>query len=150
MKKKILTVMLAVCITGLYTFGDMAAVFAEDATSTDNGTQVETTVDSTSSSTGDQSGDQVSDSSQTDQSTTSESTDTTTTDQTSKDETTTTDDKSSDTTKDSTEVSYPAQDFSDSVDGTSVKVTAPEGAFPEGTTMKVKAVADSEVKDAVS
>ncbi|HBI64369.1 MAG TPA: hypothetical protein DDX51_04550 [Clostridiales bacterium] len=50
-------------------------------------------------------------------------------------------------------VSYPAQDFKGKDNGVTVDVTAEEGAFPEGTTMKVTKVTDNNViaavKDAV-
>ena len=56
---------------------------------------------------------------------------------------------SSGSNDDSSVVKYPRQTFEDSVNGTKINVTAPEGALPEGTTMEVKAVASSDVKDAV-
>ena len=49
---------------------------------------------------------------------------------------------------------YPAQTFADNANGVNVKVTAPKGALPEGTTMKVEAVTDSatinKIKDAAT
>jgi len=45
-----------------------------------------------------------------------------------------------------TQASYPAQNFSGSAGGVSVSVSAPEGAFPKGTTMSVSAVSDSKAK----
>ncbi len=46
------------------------------------------------------------------------------------------------------ETSYPEQDFDGRANGVTVTVSADEGAFPEGTTMKVKAVKDEDVLDA--
>ena len=43
-----------------------------------------------------------------------------------------------------TPISYPAKDFTGRVMGVAVNVSAPEGAFPEGTTMKVRAVRDAD------
>ena len=51
--------------------------------------------------------------------------------------------------EDTEEVKYPAQTFSESAGGVSVAVSAPEGALPEGATMKVEAVKSSEVDKAV-
>ena len=48
-----------------------------------------------------------------------------------------------------TAVSYPAQTFQGKDNGVTVDVTAPEGAFPEGTEMKVTPVAMDDVQDAV-
>ena len=47
------------------------------------------------------------------------------------------------------EEGYPAQDFSGSANGVSVKVSAPKGALPEGTDMKVSGVSDAQVQAAV-
>ena len=57
--------------------------------------------------------------------------------------------KPEDAVKEDSEVKYPKQSFSGSAGGVSVKVTAPEGALPEGTKMNVAAVSASEVMDAV-
>ena len=46
-------------------------------------------------------------------------------------------------------VKMPAQTFRGSAGGVTVVVSAPEGAFPEGTAMKVSAVSQTEVMDAV-
>ena len=43
---------------------------------------------------------------------------------------------------------YPAQSFNDSVAGMNVSVEAEEGAFPEGTTMKLSAISDSQAVSA--
>ena len=48
-----------------------------------------------------------------------------------------------------TAVLFPAQTFSASANGVAVSVSAPEGAFPDGTAMKVTAVPQSEVLEAV-
>lgn len=45
------------------------------------------------------------------------------------------------------EPEYPAQHFSGSANGVSVTVSAPEGALPEGTSMKVSGVSESAVAD---
>jgi len=47
------------------------------------------------------------------------------------------------------EEGYPAQDFSGSANGVSVKVSAPKGALPEGTDMSVSGVSADEVQAAV-
>ena len=155
MRKKLLTLLLAVCITGLYTFGDAAAIFAEEAGG-DTGTQVEQNVDSTSGG----SGDQVDSSTQSGKDKTSgtteesnkdqteESKDAATTEQPTTDEQTTTD-ENKDATNETKEVSYPAKTFEDTIDGTKVTVDAPEGAFPEGTTMELSKVDNNDVKDLV-
>ncbi|MBQ3795734.1 MAG: hypothetical protein II842_05530 [Butyrivibrio sp.] len=43
---------------------------------------------------------------------------------------------------------YPAQSFSDTVAGMNVSVEAEEGAFPEGTTMRLSAISDSQAVSA--
>ena len=47
------------------------------------------------------------------------------------------------------EESYPAQNFSGSANGVSVKVSAPKGALPEDTKMSVRGVSDDQVQAAV-
>lgn len=48
------------------------------------------------------------------------------------------------------ETAYPAVEFEGKTDGVSVSVSAPEGAFPAGTKMSVKAVATSDVMNTVN
>ena len=50
---------------------------------------------------------------------------------------------------DEQDVDYPAKDFSETVDGVKVNISAPEGALPEGTTVKVEPVKAAEIQDAV-
>ncbi|SFQ18314.1 Listeria/Bacterioides repeat-containing protein [Butyrivibrio proteoclasticus] len=45
-------------------------------------------------------------------------------------------------------ITMPAQDFTGSAGGMNVSVSAGEGVFPKGTTMKVKAISDAEALDA--
>ena len=47
------------------------------------------------------------------------------------------------------DVDYPAKDFSETVDGVKVNISAPEGALPEGTTVEVEKVAAKEIMDSV-
>ena len=47
------------------------------------------------------------------------------------------------------EDSYPAQSFSRTVNGMTVKISAPEGALPEDSSVKVKAVSASKIESAV-
>jgi len=47
------------------------------------------------------------------------------------------------------EDSYPAQSFSRTVNGMTVKISAPEGALPEDSSVKVKAIKASQIEDAV-
>ncbi|MBQ3465371.1 MAG: InlB B-repeat-containing protein [Firmicutes bacterium] len=47
------------------------------------------------------------------------------------------------------DVDYPAKDFSETVDGVKVNISAPEGALPEGATVKVEPVKAAEIQDAV-
>lgn len=46
-------------------------------------------------------------------------------------------------------VSYPAIDFSQKVGGMLVEISAPEGAFPEGTTVEIRTVKDKDMLDMV-
>ena len=47
------------------------------------------------------------------------------------------------------EITYPAASFEKNADGMLVKINAPEGALPEGTTVKVKKASKSEISEAV-
>ena len=48
------------------------------------------------------------------------------------------------------DVSYPSVVFSDTLNDAIIYVSAPEGAFPEGTTMSVKEVEDESIAETVS
>lgn len=50
--------------------------------------------------------------------------------------------------KEKAETVFPAQTFEDSVSGMNVHVAADEGAFPEGTTMRLSAISDGEAMEA--
>ncbi|WP_166635450.1 InlB B-repeat-containing protein, partial [Aminicella lysinilytica] len=119
MRKKLMAILLSVAVISMYTFGSVGSIFAEDA-STDTSTQTEST--------------QTTDTTEATDSTSTGTEDTTA--------------ESEDSTQDTT-VSYPEQSFSDSVGGTDISVSAPEGAFPEGTTMKATAVSSSDVQTAI-
>jgi uncharacterized repeat protein (TIGR02543 family) len=121
--KKVLTLFLAVTIVGLYTFGDVAAIFAGDVNS-EAATSSKTTSESTQNPSQANSTDNSADNS--------------------------TNVQNNAKTDTSSTVSYPEQQFKESVSGTQVKVVAPKGAFPAGTKMTVTAVKSSKVKKAVS
>ena len=72
------------------------------------------------------------------------------TDDNTAEDTTVTDDETGSETVEEEALSYPAQSFDGLVGGIFVIVDADEGAFPEGTTMEVKAVDSAEIMDAVT